>query len=100
MFGCNKSRELELPGLVQLRASDSLIDMVALHGELGNSGGIAPGHERYSLDDFCLHVSAVSEHKLCAFLASRFIQHSAIATQYGAQGSRRSHLSDPESNDV
>ena len=75
-------------GLMQLRGSDSLIDPVAPYGELGISGGIAPGHEGYRWDNFCLNVSAVPEHKLCEFLASRFIQHSAIATRYGAQGFR------------
>ncbi len=44
MLGCHKASEFEELGLVQLRAIDSLIDLVALHGELGNSGGIAPGH--------------------------------------------------------
>ena len=29
-------------GLVQLRAGGSLIDLIAVHGELGKSGGIAP----------------------------------------------------------
>ena len=35
MHGSNKARELEELGRVQLRASDSLIDLVAIHGELG-----------------------------------------------------------------
>lgn len=74
MHGCNKARELEELGLVQLRASDSLIALVALHGELGNSAGIAPGHERRNMNNFCLVVSAVPEQKLCASLASRSIQ--------------------------
>ena len=45
MHGFNKARELEELGLVQLRASDSLIDLVALHSELGSSLGFAPGHK-------------------------------------------------------
>ena len=84
---------------MQLRASDSLIDLVAIHGQLGNSGGIAPGHERRNMNNSCLSVSAVLEQKLCASLASRSIQYSAMATRYGAQGFRWSlYLSDPESN--
>jgi glyoxylase I family protein len=86
---------------VQLRASDSLIDLVALHVELWNSGGIAPGHERRNIDNFCLRVWAVPEYKSYAFSASRSIQHSAMATRYGAKGFRWSlYLSDPESNAV
>ena len=101
MHGCNKARELEELGRVQLRASDSLIDLVAVHGELGNSGGIAPGHERRNMNNSCLGVSAVPEQKLCASLASRSIQHSEVATRYGAQGFGRSlYLSDPEGNTV
>ncbi len=80
MHGCNKARELEELGRVQLRASDSLIDLVAVHGELGNSGGIAPGHERRNMNNSCLSVAAVPEQKLCASLASRSIQYSAMAS--------------------
>ena len=84
---------------MQLRASDRLIDLVAVHGELGSSGGIEPGHERRNMNNSCLSVSAVPEQKLCASLASRSIQYSAMATRYGAQGFRLSlYLSDPESN--
>ena len=84
MHGCNEVGKLDERGLVQLRASDSLIDLVALHSELGGSLGIAPGHERCNMNNFCLIVSAVPEHKLCASLASRSIQYSAMATRYGA----------------
>ena len=66
MLGCHKAREFEEPSLVQLRASDSLIDLVALHGELGNSEGIAPGHTSHNMDNFCPSISAVSELELCA----------------------------------
>ena len=101
MHGGNKARELEELGRGQLRASDSLIDLVAVHGELGNSGGIAPGHERRNTDNLCLSVSAVPEQELCASLSSRATQHSAMATRYGARGFRWSlYLSDPDSNTV
>ena len=80
MHGCIKARELEELGRVQLRASDSLIDLVAVRGELGNSGGIAPGHERRNTNNSCLSVSAVPEQKLWASLASRSIQYSAMAS--------------------
>ena len=101
MLGCNKARELQEFGLLQLRASDNLIDLVALHGELGNAGGIAPGHDRRNMDNLCLSVSAVPEQKLCASLTSRSTLHSAMSTRYGARGFRWSlYLSDPESNTV
>ena len=80
MHVCNKARELEELGRVQLRASDSLIDLVAVHEELGNSGGIAPGHERRNMNNSCLSVSAVPEQNLCASLASRSVQYSAMAS--------------------
>ena len=51
---------------MQLPASDSLIDLVALHGELENSGGLASGHKSHNMDNFCPSVSAVSELELCA----------------------------------
>ena len=65
VLGCIREREVEELGLVQLRAGGSLIDLVAVHGELGKSGGIAPGHEGRNMDHFCLSVSGVSEQELC-----------------------------------
>ncbi len=86
---------------MQLPASDSLIDLVALHGELGNSGGFAPGHKSHNKDNFCPSVSAVSELESCAQFAIRSIQHLEMATRHGAQGFRRSlYLSGPEGNAV
>ncbi len=53
------------------------------------------------MDHFCLSVSGVSQQELCAYLASWSIQHSEIATRYGAQGFGRSlYLSDPEGSSV
>ena len=36
VLGCIREREVEELGLVQLRAGGSLIDLVAVHGELEN----------------------------------------------------------------
>ena len=76
VLGCIRKREVEELGLVQLRACADLIDWVAVHGELGRSGGLAPGHEGRNMDHFCLSVAGVSEQDLCAYLASRSIQQS------------------------
>ena len=101
VLGCVKERELEEFGLVQLRAGASLIDLVAVDGELGKAGGIAPGHEGRNLDHFCLSVSGVSENELCAYLVSKSIQFSELSTRYGAAGFGQSlYLNDPEGNTV
>lgn len=52
VLGCIREREVEELDLVQLRAGGSLIDLVAVHGELGKSGGIAPGHEGRNYGSF------------------------------------------------
>ena len=39
-------------GLVQLRAGDALIDIVAVDSELGRMGGVAPGKEGRNVDHF------------------------------------------------
>ncbi len=41
VLGCQEERRQDEIGLVQLRAGDSLIDLVALDGKLGRLGGAA-----------------------------------------------------------
>ena len=42
VLGCTVEKRQEAIGLLQLRAGDSLIDLVDVEGELGRMGGAAP----------------------------------------------------------
>jgi len=57
VLGCSLERRRDDIGLVQLRAGESLIDLVSVDGTLGRQGGAAPGAEGRNLDHFCLRVS-------------------------------------------
>ena len=45
VLGCKVERARQDLGLIQLRAGQSLIDLVPIDGELGKKGGAAPGAE-------------------------------------------------------
>ena len=46
VLGCTDERVQAEIGLYQLRAGDSLIDLVTIDGKLGATGGAAPGARR------------------------------------------------------
>ena len=69
VLGCVVERRVDGLGLVQLRAGDSLIDFVAVDGNLGRAGGAAPGREGRNLDHFCLRVDGFDADALRAELA-------------------------------
>ena len=43
VLGCQIERARQDIGLIQMRAGQSLIDLVPVDGELGKKGGAAPG---------------------------------------------------------
>ena len=45
VLGCREERRQDEIGLVQLRAGDSLIDLVPVDGKLGRMGGAPPGRK-------------------------------------------------------
>ena len=51
-LGGTIEREVEEIGLVQLRLGCSLVDLVDVEGEIGRSGGAAPGPGGRNLDHF------------------------------------------------
>jgi len=88
-------------GLVQLRAGTSLIDLVAVDGELGRKGGVAPGEEGHNMDHFCVRLDGFNEAGIRAHLARLGVEGSEVATRYGAEGNGPSiYIRDPEGNTV
>jgi len=99
---CVVERELSPEvGLVQLRAGQSLIDLVDVNSQLGRMGGAAPGKTGHNVDHFCLEIDAVDEQQLLDWLKSHNIAGSEFARRYGANGFGRSiYIQDPDGNTV
>jgi catechol 2,3-dioxygenase-like lactoylglutathione lyase family enzyme len=101
VLGCTVERELPELGFIQLRAGRSLIDLVAVDGKLGKSGGAAPAREGRNLDHFCLGLSRFDESELRAYLTNHGIAITSEGQRYGAEGMGPSfYIADPEGNSV
>ena len=102
ILGCPVERELppEL-GLVQLRAGDALIDLVAVDSELGRMGGGPPTASENNMDHFCLQIKVQAEEEIGCYLSSHGIDVAPFERRYGAQGYGNSlYLRDPDGNTV
>jgi glyoxylase I family protein len=102
ILGCPIERELSPEfGLVQLRAGNALIDLVAVDSKLGRAGGGPPTKSDNNMDHFCLQVSTQPEEEIRHYLASHGINVGPFERRYGAQGHGNSiYLHDPEGNTV
>jgi glyoxylase I family protein len=100
VLGCKIERESspEL-GLTQLRAGNSLIDLVTVDSELGRLGGKPPSQNGRNVEHVCLRIADCDETALLQYLNQHDIKHSAFEDRYGAQGMGRSvYIDDPEGN--
>lgn len=101
VLGCREERRQDEIGLVQLRAGDSLIDLVALDGKLGRLGGAGPGTEGHNMDHLCLQVENYDEATIVAHLKAHGVRVGEIGSRYGAKGEGPSiYLYDPQGNMV
>src|SRR5258706_12538448 len=62
VLGCTVERERPELGLTQLHAGVSLVDLIAVAGELGRAGGAAPGKTRRNMDHLRLRIHPL-DHK-------------------------------------
>ena len=101
VLGCTLEKEREDLGLTQLRAGNSLIDLVAVDGEIGCKGGAAPGVEGRNMDHLCLRIEPFDPGALTTHLIQHGVVPGEIKPRYGADGTGPSlYLSDPEGNTV
>lgn len=101
VLGCTVERRQDEIGLVQLRAGQSLIDLVDVAGKLGRAGGAAPGAEGHNLDHLCLRVEPFDREAIVAHLQAHGVPVGDFGSRYGAEGEGPSqYLSDPEGNTV
>lgn len=100
-LGCKVERRLDDLGLVQLRAGNSLIDLVPVDGQLGRAGGAAPGPEGRNMDHFCLRVEPFDEVAIRRVLSTYGYETGPVEQRYGAEGQGPSiYVTDPEGNVV
>ncbi|PFH09788.1 glyoxalase/bleomycin resistance protein/dioxygenase superfamily protein [Collimonas sp. PA-H2] len=101
VLGCSVERRQEEIGLVQLRAGNSLLDLVPVSGKLGSAGGAAPGKEGRNLDHFCFRVEPFDEAVIRSHLLAHRVDAGPLASRNGAEGEGPSiYISDPEGNVV
>lgn len=101
VLGCTLEKIQEGPGLYQVRAGSSLIDLVPVEGKLGREGGAAPGKEGRNLDHFCISVEPFDGEVIIGYLQGKGIACGKVESRYGAEGQGPSiYVTDPEGNVV
>src|SRR5688572_22142507 len=101
ILGCTMEREQAEIGLTQVRAGQSLIDLVPVDGKLGRMGGAAPGKEGRNLDHFCITLDGYDEAKIRTYLTAQGVEIGEAGSRYGAEGEGPSlYVSYPEGNVV
>lgn len=99
VLGCTVEKDEGHIGLLQLRAGQSLIDLVDVAGKLGRMGGAAPGDEGHNMDHLCLRVEPFDREAIVAHLQAHGVRIGEFGSRYGAEGEGPSqYLYDPEGN--
>jgi catechol 2,3-dioxygenase-like lactoylglutathione lyase family enzyme len=100
-LGCPVERASDALGLYQLRAGESLIDLVPVAGPLGRLGGAPAGAEGRNVDHVALTLAAFDEAAIRAHLERHGIAPGDVAPRYGAEGMGPSlYVKDPDGNTV
>ena len=101
VLGGEIERKVESIGLIQLRAGQSLIDLVAVDSQLGRLGGGAAGSDGRNLDHFALRIDSFDEEKIRNWLAQHDINAGDFSVRFGAEGIGPSlYITDPDGNVV
>lgn len=101
VLGCTFERELRKFGLTQLRAGDSLIDILDAAGPMGKKGGPAPGKKGHNMDHLCLRIDSFEKRAIQAYLKKHKANPGKIEPRFGAEGRGPSiYLNDPDGNMV
>ena len=102
VLGCAVERQSSPEfGLVQLRAGNSLIDIVSVDGALGRAGGAAPSGQGRNMDHFCVSLEDFDEETIRAHLLKFGVEGSVLENRYGAEGFGPSiYIQDPEGNTI
>jgi catechol 2,3-dioxygenase-like lactoylglutathione lyase family enzyme len=88
-------------GLYQVRAGESLIDLVPLDQPLGQIGGAGPSREGRNVDHFAIQIAPFDDAAIRAHLARFQIEVADAGRRYGAEGNGPSiFVRDPDGNTV
>jgi len=101
VLGCRLERGPGDARLAQLRAGESLIDLVDAAGPLGGEERNAPDPGARNVDHVCLLVEPWDADALVAHLAAHGIRAGQVETRFGATGNGPSlYFDDPEGNTI
>ena len=101
VLGCRLERGPGEAGLAQLRAGESLIDLVDANGPIGRKAGRAPDHQAPNMDHLCLQITPWSADAIQVHLKDHGVDVGEIVNPYGALGIGPSlYIKDPEGNTV
>ena len=101
VLGCRLERGPGKNGLAQLRAGDSLIDLVDAAGPLGRQGAGRPHAEGGNMDHVYLQLPPWDADAISVHFKKYDVEVGDVVTRYGALGSGPSlYIKDPEGNGV
>ena len=101
VLDCPVERRLDELGLVQLRAGDSLIDLVAIDSPLGKAGGGDVDPKGHNVDHFAIALRDFDEAAIREHLIHHGVEAGETGRRYGADGFGASiYLQDPDGNTV
>jgi len=93
VLGCHEERRVESISLVQMRAGESLIDLILAPSQ--------PEAESGNMDHFALRIDPFDEADLRRHLEGHGVAVGESASRYGAEGSGPSlYIEDPDGNTV
>ncbi len=93
VLGCHEERRVESISLVQMRAGESLIDLIL--------APLEPDSETGNMDHFALRIDPFDESDLRQHLERYGVEVGEVASRYGAEGSGPSlYIEDPDGNTV
>jgi len=100
VLGCRVARRRDDLGLVHLRAGASMIDLVAVEGTLGRSGGAAASSGGRNMDHLCLRIEPFDAPALLAHLRLHGVAPKGeVQLNFGAEGEGPSlYFDDPDGN--
>jgi glyoxylase I family protein len=99
VLGCREERRSDELGLIQLRAGESLIDLVAVDSPLGKLGGGPASREGHNVDHVCLRIEPFDEATLREHLERYGVTPGDVHQRYGAEGMGPSlYVRDPDQN--
>ena len=99
VLGCKLERGPGEGCLAQLRAGQSLIDLIDANGPLGQQGGDQPDHAAPNMDHVCFQLQSWDTDAIKGHIEQYGLEAGEVAQRYGASGMGPSmYLRDPEGN--